>query len=97
MRKFEDLVGNLGGLGGKQHLLVCSTLHAECDVVPNGRGKEKRFLRHKADRPTQRIQRPLPDGNAVEQDGSRCGVEQSGDQLNESRLSRAGWAQDGEG
>jgi len=65
-----DILRDVGSLGGgfdvveRGFAIFC--VYAKRDIFANGRAKQKRLLRHKADLPSQRVDRELADRAPVD-------------------------------
>jgi len=86
----------VGGLGGGHDLLFRRVGLAVKDVLPDTGGEQHRFLRDQPNLLPQPLQLQLSDVHAVEPDGTREGVVEALDELDDRGLPRAALTDEGD-
>jgi len=87
----------VGGVGGGHDLLLRRVGLAVKDVLPDAGGEQHRLLAHEADLLAVPFQFESADVHAVEPDGTREGVVEALDELDDRGLPRAALTDEGEG
>jgi hypothetical protein len=81
-----------GGAGGGDQFVIGRVGAAIAQIGPDGVVDQIGFLGHDADQTPQRFERDLPHIMAVYRDAAGVRIVQTGDQIGQRRLARAGCA-----
>ena len=96
LRKFLELLPDVGGFRGFEQFFGAGVGRAEGEVLADCLAEEEGLLRHHADVAAQRGQRIVADGPAVDQQRAFGGLVEAGDQIDQGGLAAAGGPDDGE-